>query len=154
MAASAKHRISCLLCISPYLTAISICAIGRSWYAELIGPRPNEPKASNRVGSIGCGSRAGQIPSPFLQEPKPQSQTLRAYAAKLGLYFGTMADSMPGNGGETPWVQKIAGSEFNLLEPGNQLKWWMTGPSEGTFDFGLGDALDYAVGHDMKGRNQ
>jgi hypothetical protein len=51
----------------------------------------------------------------FLQEPKPQSQTLRAYAAKLGLYFGTMADSM-------------------------------TEPSEGTFDFGLGDALDYAVG--------
>ena len=49
---------------------------------------------------------------------------------------------------------KIAGSEFNLLEPGNQLKWWMTEPSEGTFDFGLGDALDYAVGHDMKGRNQ
>jgi endo-1,4-beta-xylanase len=82
----------------------------------------------------------------FLQEPKPQSQTLRAYAAKLGLYFGTMADSMPGNGGETPWVQKVAGSEFNLLEPGNQPKWWMTEPSEGTFDFGLGDALDYAVG--------
>ena len=48
---------------------------------------------------------------------------------------------MPRNGGETPWVQKVAGSEFNLLEPGNQLKWWMTEPSEGTFDFGLGDAL-------------
>ena len=31
----------------------------------------------------------------------------------------------------------------------------MTEPSEGTFDFGLGDALvDYAVGHDMNGRNQ
>jgi hypothetical protein len=31
----------------------------------------------------------------------------------------------------------------------------MTEPSEGTFDFRLGDALvDYAVGYDMKGRNQ
>ena len=98
MAASAKHRISCLLCISAYLTAISICAIGRSWYAELIGLRPNEPKASNKSAPLVAGAApVKSLHRPqVLQEPRPQSQTLRAYAAKLGLYFGTMADSMPG----------------------------------------------------------
>ena len=33
-----------------------------------------------------------------------------------------MMDSMEGNGWETPSVRKTLGSEFNLMEPGNQLK--------------------------------
>ena len=124
MAASAKHRISCLLCISAYLTAISICAIGRSWYAELIGLRPNEPKASNRVGSIGCGSRASQIPSPSAVLAGAQAAIANAarLCGKAWTIFRHYGGFDAWNGGETPWVQKVAGSEFNLLEPGNQLK--------------------------------
>jgi endo-1,4-beta-xylanase len=113
--------------------------------------------ASTRSSVIGSSSLDLLVKSfrrpPSLTDPDPKAETLRAYAAKSGLYFGSMADSMAGNGWETPWVQKVAGSEFNLLEPGNQLKWWMTQPTQGTFDFGPGDALvDYAVAHDMKVR--
>lgn len=50
-------------------------------------------------------------------------------------------------------MQDLAGSEFNLMEPGNQLKWWIIHPAQNTFNFGPGDALvDYAVAHNMKVR--
>ena len=64
-----------------------------------------------------------------------------------------MMDSMEGNGWETPWVRKTLGSEFNLMEPGNQLKWALIHPTQGTFDFVPGDSLvDFAVAHNMKVR--
>jgi len=88
-----------------------------------------------------------------LPDPDPKADTLRGRAAKSGLYFGTMADSMPGNNWETQWIQRTTGAEFSLLEPGNQFKWWMTEPKQGIFNFGPGDALvDYAVAHDMRVR--
>lgn len=88
-----------------------------------------------------------------LSEVNPQSGTLRTYASKIGLYFGSMEDSLPGNGWDTAWVRNTLGSEFNLLEPGNQLKWWVTEPARGKFDFQPADALvDFAVAHHMKVR--
>jgi endo-1,4-beta-xylanase len=79
--------------------------------------------------------------------------TLRAHASRRGLFFGSMEDSMPGNGWETAWVQTTLGNEFNLMEPGNQLKWWMIHPSRNRYNFGPADALvDYAIAHRMKVR--
>jgi endo-1,4-beta-xylanase len=84
-------------------------------------------------------------------EPTPNADTLRAYASRIGLYFGSMEDSMQGNGWETEWVRHTLGSEFNLMEPGNQLKWSVTEPTKDTFDFGPGDSLvDFAIAHSMK----
>ena len=90
---------------------------------------------------------------PNLPESDPSSDTLRAHAARTGLFFGSMEDSMAGNGWETPWVQKKLGAEFNLMEPGNQLKWWMIHPNRNRYNFQPGDALvDYAIVHKMKVR--
>ena len=98
-------------------------------------------------------------PSPLFFRPQslpganPRAETLRAYASKIGLYFGSMMDSMPGNGWETPWVSSTLASEFNLMVPGNQLKWWIIHPTQDTFDFNAADFLvDFAVAHDMKVR--
>ena len=123
MAASAKHRISCLLCDSCLFNRdLHLCNRAKL-VCQLIGPRPNEPKASNRVGSIGCGSRASQIPSP--SAVLAGAQAVIANAARLCGKAWTIFRHYGGfdawNSGETPWVQKVAGSEFNLLEPGNQL---------------------------------
>ena len=64
-----------------------------------------------------------------------------------------MMDSMPGNGWETPWVRNTLGSEFNLMESGNQLKWWVVQPKKDILDFGPGDSLvDFAIAHHMKVR--
>ena len=62
-------------------------------------------------------------------------------------------DSLKGNGWETPWVRNTLGSEFNLMVPGNQLKWWVIHPTQDSFDFDPGDALvDFAIAHNMKVR--
>ena len=97
------------------------------------------------------------VPSFFrpqsLPEPNPNVGTLRDYASRIGLYFGSMVDSMDDNGWDTAWVRYTLGSEFNLMEPGNQLKWWMTQPTQNTFDFAPGDSLvDFAIVHHMKVR--
>ena len=90
---------------------------------------------------------------PFLPEPNPNAETLRSYASRIGLYFGSMMDSTPGNGWETAWVRDTLGSEFNLMEPGTQLKWATIYPAKDSFDFGPGDALvNFAIAHDMKVR--
>jgi endo-1,4-beta-xylanase len=99
------------------------------------------------------GSAASLFRPQSLPEPNPKSGTLRAYASKIGLYFGSMEDSQSGNGWETDWVRNTLSSEFNLLEPGNQLKWWITEPTQGTFDFGPADAfVEFAIAHKMKVR--
>ena len=69
----------------------------------------------------------------------------------MGLYFGSMMNSGEGNGWETAWVRNMLGSEFNLLMPGNQLKWQVIHPGQDTFNFNPGDLLvDFAVAHNMK----
>jgi len=88
-----------------------------------------------------------------LPEPDNDADTLRVNASRIGLYFGSMMDSMWGNGWETAWVHDTLGSEFNLMEPGTQLKWATIHPAKDTFDFGPADDLvDFAIAHNMKVR--
>ena len=110
--------------------------------------------ASDSVGWTPSSSVAASSSRPAsLPEPDPNADTFRAHASRIGLYFGSMMNSMEGNGWETPWVRKTLGSEFNLMEPGNQLKWALIHPTQGTFDFVPGDSLvDFAVAHNMKVR--
>ena len=60
---------------------------------------------------------------------------------------------MEGSGHQASWVRATLSSEFNLLEPGNPLKWWMIEPRQDVSDFGPGDWLvDFAITHQMKVR--
>ena len=125
----------------------------------VISPAIN-PRSASAISGSGPVSPA--VPSSLvvsfgrpqsLPEPNPNAETLRAYASRIGLYFGSMMDSMKGNGWETDWVRNTLSSEFNLMEPGNQLKWSKTQPSQDTFDFGPGDSLvEFAIAHHMKVR--
>lgn len=109
------------------------------------------PHAPRPTASLSAG--ASFIRPHSLPEPNSNPKTLRDYAARIGLYFGSMVDSMDANAEETGWILNTLSSEFNLMEPGNQLKWWMTQPAQNTFDFGPGDSLvDFAIAHHMKVR--
>lgn len=109
---------------------------------------------------ICCGTataladQAASITRPAsLPERAANAETLRAHASRIGLYFGSMVDSNPGNGWDTAWVRRTLASEFNLMEPGTQLKWATIHPAKDKFDFGPADALvDFAIAHDMKVR--
>jgi endo-1,4-beta-xylanase len=141
-------------------TAITLAAIVASWaFGRLQSPGVSELSARGVEVAHKSAMAASLLPHrSFLRprslpEPNPNAGTLRSYAAKIGLYFGSMQDSMAGNGWDTAWVQNTLSSEFNLMEPGNQLKWWVTEPTEGHFDFAPGDGLvDFAATHVMKVR--
>ena len=94
----------------------------------------NDQRDPHAAGALDHNGLSAPPSSTF---PRPQSLTelnlksesLRSYAAKVGLYFGSMQDSANKNWG-MPWVQDLAGSEFNLMEPGNQLKWLIIHPAQ------------------------
>ncbi|HKN97115.1 MAG TPA: endo-1,4-beta-xylanase [Pseudonocardiaceae bacterium] len=76
--------------------------------------------------------------------------TLRALAEAKGRYFGTALTLGDLNAGtETT----IAGTQFDMVTPGNEMKWDTTEPSNGTFNFGPGDQIvSFAVAHGMRVR--
>ncbi|MFF2148292.1 endo-1,4-beta-xylanase [Kitasatospora sp. NPDC058190] len=76
--------------------------------------------------------------------------TLKVAAEADGRYFGTaLTDGDLGVGGETA----VAGAQFDMLTPGNEMKWDTTEPSPGSYDFGPGDQLvQFARAHGTRVR--
>ena len=76
--------------------------------------------------------------------------TLRAGAEAQGRYFGTeLTGSMPSNA----TIASIAGTQFDMVTPGNEMKWDTTEPSNGSFNFGPGDGVvSFAKAHGMRVR--
>jgi endo-1,4-beta-xylanase len=63
---------------------------------------------------------------------------LRNLAEAKGRYFGTaLTQGNLGNGTLT----SVAGAQFDMVTPGNEMKWDTTEPSQGSFNFGPGDAI-------------
>jgi endo-1,4-beta-xylanase len=68
-------------------------------------------------------------------------------AARQGKFFGT-ALTLP-NLSDQPLL-KVAGRQFDMVTPGNEMKWDTTEPADGTFNFGPGDQIvAYAHAHHM-----
>ena len=76
------------------------------------------------------------------------ASTLAGLAEADGLYFGTaMTQNLLGN----PTVTNIAGTQFDMVTPGNEMKWDTVEPSRGTFNFGPGDQIvSFAQSHGMR----
>jgi endo-1,4-beta-xylanase len=76
--------------------------------------------------------------------------TLRSLAEAKGKYFGTaLTDGDLNAGGETT----IAGTQFDMVTPGNEMKWDTTEPSNGSYNFGPGDQIvSFAQAHGMRVR--
>jgi len=64
--------------------------------------------------------------------------TLRAAAEATGHYFGTALTQ--GNLGNST-LTSVAGAQFDMVTPGNEMKWDTTEPSNGRFNFGPGDQI-------------
>ncbi|WP_042405498.1 endo-1,4-beta-xylanase [Streptacidiphilus carbonis] len=76
--------------------------------------------------------------------------SLRGLAEAQGRYFGTaLTVSDLGNGNETA----IAGAQFDMVTPGNEMKWDTTEPGNGQYNFGPGDQIvSFATSHSMRVR--
>jgi endo-1,4-beta-xylanase len=78
---------------------------------------------------------------------------LRQLAEAKGIYFGTALTQ--GNLGNTT-LTGVAGTQFDMVTPGNEMKWDTTEPGNGTFNFGPGDAIaSFATAHSdrVRGHN-
>ncbi|HVV19335.1 MAG TPA: endo-1,4-beta-xylanase [Pseudonocardiaceae bacterium] len=76
--------------------------------------------------------------------------TLRSLAEAKNIYFGTALTQ--GNLSNST-LTNIAGTQFDMVTPGNEMKWDTTEPSNGTFNFGPGDQIvSFAQSHDQRVR--
>ena len=93
---------------------------------------------------------AATIAATAMAVPAHAATTLRGLAEAKGRYIGTELTGGDLNaGGET----SIAGTQFDMVTPGNEMKWDTTEPSNGSFNFGPGDQIvSFAQSHNMRVR--
>jgi endo-1,4-beta-xylanase len=82
--------------------------------------------------------------------PAHAATALRSLAEAKGRYFGTaLTDGDVNNASEAG----VAAAQFDMVTPGNEMKWDTTEPSRGSFNFGPGDQiLSFAQAHGMRVR--
>ncbi|OAR25200.1 glycoside hydrolase [Streptomyces sp. ERV7] len=74
--------------------------------------------------------------------------TLRSLAEAKGIYFGTAITQTDLDNSS---LTAVAGSQFGMLTPGNEMKWDTTEPSRGSFNFAPADRIvSFAQTHSMK----
>jgi endo-1,4-beta-xylanase len=76
--------------------------------------------------------------------------TLKAAAEADGRYIGT---EVTGNMIYNSTITGIAGTQFDMVTPGNEMKWDTTEPSNGSYNFGPGDGIvSFAQSHGLRVR--
>jgi endo-1,4-beta-xylanase len=78
-------------------------------------------------------------------QPSAPPDSLRALAAHVGLRVGTAIIPFDL---DTPQYAQTAAQQFSVVTPGNEMKWQVVEPTEGTFDWSGGDRLvQFAQAH-------
>ncbi|MFJ4624208.1 endo-1,4-beta-xylanase [Streptomyces sp. NPDC088812] len=67
-----------------------------------------------------------------------EARTLAELAQRHGRYFGSATDNP--ELADEPYTA-VLGSEFDMITPGNGMKWYATEPQQGVFDFSAGDEI-------------
>src|ERR1039458_9792255 len=82
--------------------------------------------------------------------PASAATSLKSLAETKGRYFGTaMTQNMLSNS----TVTTLAGQQFDMVTPGNEMKWDTTEPSNGSYNFAPGDGIvSFAQAHGMRVR--
>jgi len=116
-------------------------------------PRPFATRfPSRRLSALATAAALAAAPLIALTAATPANaaSALRALAEAKGKYIGTeLTGSMPSNA----TIASIAGTQFDMVTPGNEMKWDTTEPSNGSFNFGPGDNIvNFAQSHSMRVR--
>lgn len=78
---------------------------------------------------------------------RPPANSLRTLAAPTGLRIGTAIIPFDL---DTPAYAEVAADQFSVVTPGNEMKWQVVEPTQGTFDWSGGDRLvAFAQQHDQ-----
>ncbi|MER6068381.1 endo-1,4-beta-xylanase [Streptomyces sp. NPDC001817] len=98
------------------------------------------PSKSTRLrlaGALAAALVAAAFAAPAAQAG-PQQPTLAELAQRHGRYFGSATDNP--ELADSAYT-KILGSEFDMITPGNGMKWYATEPKQGVFDWTNGDEI-------------
>ncbi|QUQ64633.1 endo-1,4-beta-xylanase [Kutzneria sp. CA-103260] len=73
---------------------------------------------------------------------------LKTLAEAKNIYFGT---ALTQSNLSNSTLTAVAGAQFDMVTPGNEMKWDTTEPSNGTYNFGPGDQIvSFAQSHSMR----
>jgi endo-1,4-beta-xylanase len=126
----------------------------RSALPARFGRSPAPPRRDRRVKhavtamvAVAAVAAAGTM---IAAGPAQAATTLRALAEAQGRYFGTALTQS--NLTDAPLVA-VAGTQFDMVTPGNEMKWDTTEPSNGSYNFGPGDQIvAFAQAHSQRVR--
>jgi endo-1,4-beta-xylanase len=112
---------------------------------------PTSARSAVRAGLV-AGAIAALTVTTVVLSPgvSGAASTLGASAAEHGRYFGTAIST--GHLGDGQYTT-IAGREFNMATPENEMKWDATEPSQNGFSYGRADqVVSFATSHNMRMR--
>ncbi len=87
------------------------------------------------VATTAAGASAS---SPNSHANRPPADSLRSLGAQIGLRVGTAV--VPYDLDHSDY-RTIAGQQFSVVTPGNEMKWQVVEPTQGTYDWSGGDRL-------------
>jgi endo-1,4-beta-xylanase len=94
--------------------------------------------AAGAVAVLGVSAAAGAAPFSASSGSAVAPDSLRALAAHVGLRIGTAV--IPYDL-DHPGYAAIAADQFSVVTPGNEMKWQVVEPTQGTYDWSGGDRL-------------
>src|SRR5438270_13869041 len=119
--------------------------------ASPVRARKRRLRALYATGTVAAlAAAAGAV---VIADQASAASTLRAAAEAKSRYMGT---EVTGNMIYNSTVTSIAGAQFDMVTPGNEMKWDTTEPSNGSYNFGPGDAIvSWATAHSdrVRGHN-
>ncbi|GAA2033719.1 hypothetical protein GCM10009839_37710 [Catenulispora yoronensis] len=111
------------------------------------GGRTRSRKLAAVTAVVASAALAGSL---ALVKPAAAATSLKSLAEAKGKYFGT---ALTQSNLSNSTLTSVANAQFDMMTPGNEMKWDTTEPSNGSYNFGPGDALvSYAVAHSMRVR--
>jgi endo-1,4-beta-xylanase len=102
------------------------------------------------IGVLAAATAAALVAVLFLARPAAAATALRSLAEAKGIYFGTAVQQ---SNLSNSTLTGVATTQFDMVTPGNEMKWDTTEPSNGTYNFGPGDAIvSWAKANNMRVR--
>jgi endo-1,4-beta-xylanase len=115
-----------------------------------VHPRPLHRARYAALAATGALAAGALLLTGLSSQAGAAGTGLKAAAEAKGIYFGTALTQ--GNLGNST-LTAVAGSQFDMVTPGNEMKWDTTEPSNGTYNFGPGDQIvAYAQANGMRVR--
>jgi endo-1,4-beta-xylanase len=94
--------------------------------------------AAGAVAMLAIGTAAGATPLSAGPHGAVAPDSLRALASKVGLRVGTAVIPFDL---DNPAYQDVVANQFSVVTPGNEMKWQVVEPTQGTYDWSGADRL-------------